>query len=88
MQDSTGPLQIWGLPTVGTHPAGGLAPLNASQVLQMCKNAGGSPLPYISRQGRRAKSSAPGGSQGVSNPDIMPFIKLPDCVAAGPCLRP
>ena len=62
----TEPLRIWGLPTVGTLPAGGAAPAACLKVLQMCKNAVDSPLGSFSRQGRRAQ--VPGDLRGLSNP--------------------
>ena len=36
-QGSTEPLKIWGLPTVGTRPAGGLPPLNALKYYRCAK---------------------------------------------------
>ena len=54
LQGSTEPLEIWGLPTEGTRPAGGLL---------MCKNAGGYPPAVFEHTG--ARGSAPGGSQGA-----------------------
>ena len=43
-QGSTEPLKIWGRPTVGTLPAGGLPLLHALNVCRCAENAGGCPL--------------------------------------------
>ena len=68
MQGSTEPLKHWGLPTVGTPPAGGLARCMPSSTgnMQVSRD---SPLPSWSRQGQRAQP--PGDLRGLSNPAAM-----------------
>ena len=56
---------------LGAAPCGhtasrGPAPAACLKVPQMCKNAGGCPLPSFSRQGRHAQP--PGDPEGLSNP--------------------
>ena len=62
----TEPLNIWGLPAVGTRPAGGLPPLHASKYGGSAKLPGECPLLSVSRQGQKAQP--PGDSRELLNP--------------------
>ena len=64
-QGSTEPLRFRGLPPQGPRPAGGLPPLYAPKYYRIYQYAGGSPLPSLSRQGRRPQP--PGYLRGPSN---------------------
>ena len=66
-QGLTAPLEIWGLPTVGTRPAGGLPPLHASKynrcAAPSCRSAG------------RGEGLSPWGIPGgLSNPSGQPSL--------------
>ena len=52
-QGSTEPLKIWGLPAVGTRPAGGLPPLHASKYYRCAKTPGAAPCHVQAGRGER-----------------------------------